>query len=256
MDNNNNNSKQIILSIVGIAILVIAVVGVSFAFFAYSKTGTNSNTLQGGSIVLNVEPGEEHENIVGTNRFPQDDDEGASDPENMIDFDIVGTLPTGHKVIYAIYAIEGASPVEEAPSGAEAWEPLPHDAIKMKLTLKDGTGDIDNDYENATLAGEFEDVSFADNAKGFLLATGSMEGNDSMAVTHKFQLSMWITKDYKGGKIISDTNKDYAYRASSAETGDKPTDAQDDSRKVWSDTYYSVRLRVTATDDLSKLGGA
>ena len=38
-----NNSKQTVLSIVGIAILVIAVVGVSFAFFTYSKNGTTNN---------------------------------------------------------------------------------------------------------------------------------------------------------------------------------------------------------------------
>ena len=33
----NNNSKQMILSILGVVILVVAVVGVSFAAFSYSK---------------------------------------------------------------------------------------------------------------------------------------------------------------------------------------------------------------------------
>ena len=45
-----NNSKQAILSIVGIAILVIAVVGVSFAFFTYSKSGTKNNVITTGKI--------------------------------------------------------------------------------------------------------------------------------------------------------------------------------------------------------------
>ena len=47
-----NNSKQAVLSIVGIAVLVIAVVGVSFAFFTYSKTGTTNNVITAGSIVF------------------------------------------------------------------------------------------------------------------------------------------------------------------------------------------------------------
>ena len=37
--NNNNSSKQILLSVLGVAILVVAVVGISFAAFSYSKTG-------------------------------------------------------------------------------------------------------------------------------------------------------------------------------------------------------------------------
>ena len=36
---NGNSSKQVLLSVLGIAILVVAVVGVSFAFFSYTKTG-------------------------------------------------------------------------------------------------------------------------------------------------------------------------------------------------------------------------
>ena len=44
--NNNNSSKQILLSVLGVAILVVAVVGISFAAFSYSKTGTVENTIQ------------------------------------------------------------------------------------------------------------------------------------------------------------------------------------------------------------------
>ena len=49
-----NNSKQAVLSIVGIAVLVIAVVGVSFAFFTYSKEGTTNNVITTGSIAFEI----------------------------------------------------------------------------------------------------------------------------------------------------------------------------------------------------------
>ena len=35
----DNNSKQVLLSVLGVAILVVAVVGVSFAAFSYSQAG-------------------------------------------------------------------------------------------------------------------------------------------------------------------------------------------------------------------------
>lgn len=47
---NNNSSKQVLLSVIGVAILVVAVVGVSFAFFNYSRTGTEVNGLTVGTI--------------------------------------------------------------------------------------------------------------------------------------------------------------------------------------------------------------
>lgn len=51
---NNNSSKQILLSVIGVAILVIAVVGVSFAFFSYVYNGENANTIQTGTIVFSA----------------------------------------------------------------------------------------------------------------------------------------------------------------------------------------------------------
>ena len=51
---NSNSSKQILLSVIGIAILVIAVVGVAFAFFNYTRTGA-SNTIKVGRISFNSE---------------------------------------------------------------------------------------------------------------------------------------------------------------------------------------------------------
>jgi hypothetical protein len=50
--NQSNSSKQVLLSVIGVAILVVAVVGVSFAFFNYTRTGA-ANTVTTGQILFN-----------------------------------------------------------------------------------------------------------------------------------------------------------------------------------------------------------
>ena len=46
---NSKQSKQVLLSVIGVAILVVAVVGVSFAFFNYTRTGP-ANSVETGKI--------------------------------------------------------------------------------------------------------------------------------------------------------------------------------------------------------------
>ena len=48
----SNQSKKVLLSVIGVAILVVAVVGVSFAFFNYTRTG-GVNTVTTGTIHFN-----------------------------------------------------------------------------------------------------------------------------------------------------------------------------------------------------------
>lgn len=52
--NQSNSSKQVLLSVIGVAILVVAVVGVSFAFFNYTRSG-QVNTVETGKIYFNSE---------------------------------------------------------------------------------------------------------------------------------------------------------------------------------------------------------
>ena len=63
--NQSNSSKQILLSVIGVAILVVAVVGVSFAFFNYTRTG-EANTVKTGTIVFETS----YTGINVTNLFP------------------------------------------------------------------------------------------------------------------------------------------------------------------------------------------
>ncbi len=75
---NSNSSKQVLLSVIGVAILVVAVVGVSFAFFNYTRTGA-ANTIKTGTISFNTS----NSVINVTNLFPIAKSAVATDANNV-----------------------------------------------------------------------------------------------------------------------------------------------------------------------------
>ena len=75
---NSNSSKQILLSVIGVAILVVAVVGISFAFFNYTRTGA-TNTIRTGTISFNTS----NSVINISNLFPIDKTEVGSNVTNV-----------------------------------------------------------------------------------------------------------------------------------------------------------------------------
>ena len=86
----NNNKKTLILSIIGILVLVIAVVGVSFAMFTFSGAGTKENILRTGTISVNFDDETEDNKITITNEYPEDDTTGMADPDNTTTFTVEG----------------------------------------------------------------------------------------------------------------------------------------------------------------------
>ena len=222
-----NNSKQAVLSIVGIAVLVIAVVGVSFAFFTYSKTGTTNNVITTGSIAFEFTAAENGLSL--TNQFPRSDEEGITNKQ--FSFAITGTLPTTMAPIsYNVYAIKGT-----VPSGYEEAKRLKNSNINFYVTTT-SDGVIDGGYGTAnTEAKDYGAVvgDAIDGATGLQIAHGVIEAKGSK-VTDNYAITMWVNNSV----TISDTDTTKTYCASASEcTG---------SRAVYSDLFYSFKIRVDA----------
>ena len=75
---------------------------------------------------------------------------------------------------------------------------------------------------------------------------------------------MWINGEEDGGVTISDTDYSKDYRASDTKKGDSPlangtegakegttlpAEKEEDDRLVYSDMYYSLKLKLVASDD-------
>ena len=73
----NNNKKKIMIPIVFVLLLVIAVVGVTYAFFNYTRTGS-TNTLRTGRIYFSTE--QTNNNTINlTNIFPMTKEQALAD---------------------------------------------------------------------------------------------------------------------------------------------------------------------------------
>ena len=70
------SSRQILLSVLGIAILLIAVVGISFAAFNYTKAGTRENTIKTGTVTMSYDEATNGINI--SNAIPMSEETALS----------------------------------------------------------------------------------------------------------------------------------------------------------------------------------
>ena len=210
---NENSSKQVLLSVIGIAVLVVAVVGVSFAFFTYSKTGTANNTLTTGSIFFNFTEGNR---INLTNQFPMTNaqGEGLTTANNgALTFSVVGYDTSGKGIEYTVYAFPG-----DAEAGKERFK---DSEIKLNLTADNA---VENNYSTSKVVGTDGSLT-----SGVVLAKGKITANKSDAQqTDAYTLRMWINGETTDGNYV--------------QIGEGKTYTTDAYAKL----YYSLRLKVVA----------
>lgn len=224
-----NNSKQVVLSIVGIAILVIAVVGVSFAFFTYSRQGSTNNVITTGSIEFVYE--EDSTSALSlTNQFPQTNEEGIEN--SKFRFDVRGTLPTNANAVnYKVYAVAGAEETGKTR--------MQNEEISIAVSSTNG-GIPETTYEEG---GALTDA--VDTTQGLQIAHGTVAASGE-EVRHDYTLTMWVNDTV----TISDTDATKTYRASTGP--DYPSTLSNlaaDTRPVYSTLYYSLKVNVEADDN-------
>ncbi|MCI2041512.1 MAG: hypothetical protein LKJ84_00970 [Bacilli bacterium] len=180
--NNNNSSKQILLSVLGVAILVVAVVGISFAAFSYSKTGEVSNTITTGTITMTYT--EPTNGISLTDALPITDDAGKAlkGDGKTFDFTVGATVAGTTTINYAITAVK------------DATSDLPDTGVKVYLTSTSG------ETETAVLGPKLVsqlDKTVAGNDAGapadqYVLKTGTYTATG----TDNYRLRMWVDSNY------------------------------------------------------------
>lgn len=186
----DNNSKQVLLSVLGVAILVVAVVGVSFAAFSFSQTGNVENTITTGTISMTYTEPENGINL--TNALPMDDESGkvlAADNETF-DFTVGATINDGGAGTVINYALAATT---------EPGTTLTDQYVKVYLTDQKDTPI--GDYATAP-----KTVQSLEDGTGASDAAGVPEGQKVLyrstynaTTTSSYRLRMWVADNYPMG---------------------------------------------------------
>ena len=192
---NNNQSKQILLSVIGVAILVVAVVGVSFAFFTYSRTGSQNNIITTGKITFVFQDGD---TINLTNHFPITTAAGLAlnGSGDKCTFSVTGNTTTGSTINFAVWAIEGDS-AATLDLGDNYTTRFRNSEVFVNIQASTVTGanftpamNSNEGVAISTLATTASNVGTVPTG-GKLLGTGTISGTGSN-VTQNFTVRMWV----------------------------------------------------------------
>lgn len=201
LEDNNKDSKELMLSIFAIAILVVAVLGITYAAFQYSQKGNEENTVKTGTMSMEYTEGENAIQItnampvadaVGKKINPNDAGEAgtvADGASGVFDFTVKADISGKAAIQYEIAAIK--QPIETSDSlGA-----LENEEVKLYLTKDETDGDTYSTEAMAPkvytpISGE-SDLGAPDGA--MILESGTIEESKTV----KYRLRMWVDEHYE-----------------------------------------------------------
>ena len=269
---NGNSSKQVLLSVLGIAILVVAVVGVSFAFFSYTKTGSTTNTISTGEIYTYMNTGDTMtlENAMPVQTTPtqvipdsaatveEGQPKGTTGDIGVLSFTVTGKNQSDTAITYKVYLVPGAA--ESKPAGKTNLIDDEDIGLLMSSTATGGTAmtAITTATNVKALITENGGSSLSD---GALLGTGTIPANTNADVTHSYTINMWV----RGDRVkISDTDASVngvttKYCAKAKVEHPETTTATGNNGcqlnlPLWSSAYYMAKVRVVANTNATNTG--
>ena len=183
--NNNISSKQILISILGVIILIVAVIGISFAAFTYSQAGTKVNTITIGKITMNYT--EATNGITLNDALPMTDATGKA---------LTGSGNTFDFTVNANIQGSGTTTINYLITITEVTTTFANTGIKVYLT--------------PTKVSELPTTQSSNTAGAptgqRILKTGTVIAtNTTVDQTTKYRLRMWVADDF------SDSSKSGTY---------------------------------------------
>lgn len=178
----DNNKIKIFLSIILVIILIISVVGVTYALFIYGKEGQIKNIVTTGSLTFSYV--ETSNGISLENAMPISDDVGkkldnSKDNNGFFDFNVSCKIAGTDRIQYEVYATQTkvVNKIEEQ---------------YVKIYLTDGTNDT-------PISGYNVEVPTYNHLKDAILNKEGKQlyyGNFTSSGTQSFRLRMWLSEQY------------------------------------------------------------
>ena len=175
-----NKKILIILSIV--LVLIIGVLGITYALFNYSRSGVRNSKLVAGDIYMHYT---ESTALTLQNAFPS----STYDPTKYFEFTVDGVNDYTEKdIVYDIVLSKGT-----VPTGKQEANRIADQYLKFTLMEK-----IDNgNWTTVVDAKSYSDL--ANNGDGIRIWVDTIDKNTTTETIHYYKLYMWISDSLKIG---------------------------------------------------------
>ena len=183
-----NSQKKVLLSVLGVAISVVAVIGISFAIYQTTFSSSNSNSIATGTIMVSYTEPTNAINIADALPMSDEDGKALSGSGNTFDFTVSTKATNALTVPYTISLTKVADST------------LTDDEVKVYLT-KDGSPVVEPTKISALGA-----FASRGDSKTLYTTQDVYTTTDEPAKTSNYVLRMWIDKDVA---VSGDASKTY-----------------------------------------------
>ena len=196
------NKKTLLFSVLGVILLLVVVIGVSYAMYTFSAKGSKVNQITTGTISVSYE---EASQVTLTNAYPSTD--------------ATGSAVTGHDLVFTVTgSITGSTSVKYDLALANITPGATLTAEHIKFNLKKG-----DTYLLGTNANTGVTVASIATNKGTIIDTGYLLDTGTLTSTNTgatYTLRAWVADTYKLPQGANTTSEDGRTQtnASTAET--------------------------------------
>lgn len=187
METNQKLGKksEVVFGTIGVFILILAVIGISYAIWSKTFLGTKENSLKTGYVSFNYSEAD-NSYISLENALPISDIQGKalSDEKNVFDFNISASYKGVSKIKYDIFAESGDK------------NTLPEEFVKVYLTDENDNPVEGYEGENVPLYDDLQNYNYNGKNNYKLLHSGYLTEQDS---TKNFRLRIWLSSDFSDG---------------------------------------------------------
>lgn len=180
-----DDSKQVLLSVFGVALLIVAIVGISYAIFVFSAKSRVDNTVRSGGITFEYLEGD---SVIDINDALPVSDEIGEKQTKSFDFKISSAIRGNTTVFYEVRA-----------KSLTVENKIDNQYVKIYLEKKNGS-----DFSSILSPTTFKDnpntslANISVDPNTMLLYSGNFSGKKATTINYsdEFRLRMWLSDKY------------------------------------------------------------
>lgn len=196
MTKEKSDVKKIILSSLAVLVLVIAVIGISYAIWSRTFHGEKENSLKTGTVSFSYIESETN-HIYITDALPISDENGKklSGDETVFDFTVSGSYGRSGNIFYDVYA----TPYEQT---------LPSEYVKVYMTDQNDSP-VDGYRDDTKEVPTYASLNDYTEEESKILYSSVLTDKEN---SKNLRLRVWLSKDFNPDEDKADQSLTFAFK--------------------------------------------